>query len=264
MVPARVALALQADGWWLRSDIIWAKPNPMPSSQRDRPTVDYEHVFLLSKSERYYFDMESVKEPLTESTVNRYKPSPPMTIIGQFLGSPTDKRFRNGKKIKGSDLPNNRSMRSVWNIATQPYCEAHFATYPEELARRCILAGTSEKGCCPECGMPWERIVEKKRPKYRDGVGGSHGTKGPRGEGMVMLDKFNTETQTLGWRPTCDHDGDPVPCTVFDLFAGSGTTLKVAYQLGRRAIGMDIAYHDLAATRIWGPMFARTINAEKA
>ncbi len=139
-------MALQADGWYLRSDIIWAKPNPMPESVTDRPTKSHEYLFLLAKSERYYFDADAVSEPLTASSVERYAGGP-MTIAGQFLGSPTDKRYRDGgKKIDGATLPTTRNIRSVWTVATQPYPGAHFATFPPKLVEPCIKAGCPENG----------------------------------------------------------------------------------------------------------------------
>ena len=114
-IPWRVAFALQADGWWLRSDIIWHKPSPMPESVTDRPTSAHEHIFLLAKSERYYFDNESVKEPAVYSDA--------MENAGSM-----------------------RNIRNVWTIATQPFAEAHFATFPPSLVEPCIKAG------CPEGG----------------------------------------------------------------------------------------------------------------
>ena len=113
LMPARVALALQADGWWLRSDIIWAKPNPMPESCRDRPTSAHEHVFLLSKRSRYYYDAEAIREE------------------GEGYGRGT-----------GPGAYRGRSCRNVWTIATHPYSAAHFATFPPTLAERCIRAGS--------------------------------------------------------------------------------------------------------------------------
>jgi site-specific DNA-methyltransferase (adenine-specific) len=113
-IPWRVAFALQADGWYLRQDIIWHKPNPMPESVRDRCTKAHEYIFLLSKSERYYFDSEVMKEPVVTT------------------------------KAVGNDETRNR--RSVWSVTTKPYKGAHFATYPPELIRPCILAG------CPKGG----------------------------------------------------------------------------------------------------------------
>jgi DNA modification methylase len=111
-IPWRVALALQADGWYLRQDIIWHKPNPMPESVKDRCTKAHEYVFLLSKSGRYYFDADAISEPVAEST---------MKVVGSA---------------------EKRNARSVWSITTQPFRGAHFATMPPELARRCIVAGS--------------------------------------------------------------------------------------------------------------------------
>jgi DNA modification methylase len=134
-IPWRVAFALQADGWWLRSDIIWAKPNPMPESVTDRPTKSHEYIFLLTKSARYYYDSEAVKEPATA------------TQLGA-TGIP----FGGIKQTNGNDNPTysgneyistgTRNLRDVWTISTQSYPEAHFATFPETIPERCIRAGT--------------------------------------------------------------------------------------------------------------------------
>jgi len=147
-IPWRVAFALQADGWYLRSDIIWAKPNPMPESVTDRPTKSHEYLFLLSKSPRYYYDADAVSEPITAESAERYAGGP-LSIAGQFLGSPVDKRYHDtgGKKIDGADLPMRRNLRSVWTIATQPYPGAHFATFPRKLVEPCVKAG------CPADGV---------------------------------------------------------------------------------------------------------------
>jgi DNA modification methylase len=140
-IPWMVALALQADGWYLRSDIIWHKPNPMPESVTDRPTKSHEYVFLLTKAERYYYDAEAIAEP-TE---------------GREL-------FGNSRKLVHADrqdcerrdmTPNfSRNARSVWTITTAPYPEAHFATFPEALPERCIKAGSKEGDTVldPFCG----------------------------------------------------------------------------------------------------------------
>jgi DNA modification methylase len=137
MIPARVALALQADGWWLRSDIIWHKPNPMPESVTDRPTSAHEHVFLLAKSARYFWDADAVAEPVTLSSVSRLSQD-----IEHQEGS---WRANGGAKTNGSMRAvggSTRNCRSVWTIATQPFSEAHFAVFPAELAERCIRAGS--------------------------------------------------------------------------------------------------------------------------
>ena len=141
-IPWRVAFALQADGWYLRSDIIWAKPNPMPESVTDRPTKAHEYVFLLSKQARYYYDAAAIAEPVTEATVAREEYGYNKAFRSQFQGSPTDKRHTEGKAVSNVS-GSTRNARTVWPIATQPYPEAHFATFPEELPRRCLLAGSA-------------------------------------------------------------------------------------------------------------------------
>jgi len=139
-IPWRVAFALQADGWYLRQDIIWNKPNPMPESVRDRPTKAHEYIFLLSKQARYYYDADAVREPNSETshTGGQYRNEWKYTAIGH--GSSTS-QMRVGVPIPR----NGRNRRSVWTITTKPYKEAHFATFPEEIPRTCILAG-SKKG----------------------------------------------------------------------------------------------------------------------
>ena len=133
-IPWRVAFALQADGWYLRQDIIWAKPNPMPESVKDRCTKAHEYIFLLTKSARYYYDAEAVKEISIE----------PVRAREKFNGeSAVDTKTRGHNCNCGCDGFRNR--RSVWSITTKPYKEAHFATFPEEIPRTCILAG-SKKG----------------------------------------------------------------------------------------------------------------------
>lgn len=139
-IPWRVAFALQADGWYLRQDIIWSKPNPMPESVTDRCTKAHEYIFLLSKSARYYYDQAAVMEPAAPASVERL--SQPM--IEQQRGSDRVPGKTNGTmKAVGSAM---RNKRSVWEIATQPFSEAHFATFPPDLIEPCIRAG------CPEGG----------------------------------------------------------------------------------------------------------------
>ncbi len=135
-VPWRVAFALQADGWYLRSDIIWAKPNPMPESVTDRPTKAHEYVFLLAKQPKYYWDADAIREAATPDGIARE---------GRARLSAYDAPGQTANRRTTSDgawLEAGRNARSVWEIATQPTPEAHFATYPEALVRRCILAGS--------------------------------------------------------------------------------------------------------------------------
>jgi DNA modification methylase len=135
-MPWRLAFALQADGWFLRSDIIWAKPNPMPESVTDRPTKAHEYVFLLSKSARYFYDADAVREParygFSASTGDDWRQG-----IGNGTRDPT-RGIRTVTPGNGGE----RNLRSVWTLATEPTPEAHFATFPTALASRCILAGS--------------------------------------------------------------------------------------------------------------------------
>jgi DNA modification methylase len=138
-MPWRVAFALQADGWYLRQDIIWHKPNPMPESVTDRCTKAHEYVFLLSKSARYFYDQAAIAEPVAPSTIERLAQD-----VENQQGSDRVPGKTNGTmRAVGSDT---RNARSVWTIATQPFKEAHFATFPPDLAERCIKAGSPVGG----------------------------------------------------------------------------------------------------------------------
>jgi DNA modification methylase len=160
-IPWRVAFALQADGWWLRSDIIWSKPNPMPESVTDRPTRAHEYLFLLAKSERYYYDADAIKEPSAGVTgggfSRKYAEAQPAHGAMQ-LERPTDNGTRN--------------RRSVWIIATQPFPGAHFATFPEALVEPCILAGCPEGGTAfdPLCGSGTAGVVALRRGRNFIGI----------------------------------------------------------------------------------------------
>ena len=208
-IPWRVAFALQADGWWLRQDIIWHKPNPMPESVRDRCTKAHEYVFLLTKSERYFYDAEAVSEPVAVSSTARLsqptlpmqagsgrvpgKTNGPMKAVGprfggNKFGDSDDPKHatKSGNAYQIPDANGRRNRRSVWTVTTKPYSGAHFAVMPPDLVEPCIKAG------CPEGG------------------------------------------------------------TVLDPFAGSGTTLAVAAEMGRNAIGCELNpdYIELAERRI--------------
>lgn len=141
-IPWRVAFALQAKGWYLRQDIIWAKPNPMPESVRDRCTKSHEYLFLLSKSPKYYFDAKAIAQPVAESSKQRLS----QPTLEQQTGSSRVPGKTNGN-MKAVGNKTHRNERSVWTIATQPFKEAHFATFPPALIEPCILAG------CPEGGF---------------------------------------------------------------------------------------------------------------
>jgi DNA modification methylase len=140
-IPWRVAFALQADGWYLRQDIIWAKPNPMPESVRDRCTKAHEYLFLLSKGPRYHFDADAIAEAAQHPLMTHQSTKQAPGAASAYLGNAPSNLGRCGTNEEGT-----RNKRSVWTVATQPYSGAHFATYPPELIEPCILAG------CPAGG----------------------------------------------------------------------------------------------------------------
>jgi DNA modification methylase len=229
-IPWRLAFALQDDGWWLRQDIIWAKRSPMPESVTDRCTKAHEYIFLLTKSATYFYDAVAVRE--------------------------------SGKCPEMS--PGGRNLRSVWTLSTEPFSLAHFATFPSELPRRCIKAGTSEKGCCPACLAPYRRVTDKtklrrERPNDLTKRNGADGT-----GNHCANTTAGVAVTTRGWEPTCQCGaGDPIPCTVLDPFSGSGTTGMAATELGRNYIGCELnpEYAAMSEKRIWS---WKTRDAEKA
>ena len=247
-IPWRVALALQADGWYLRSDCIWEKPNAMPSSVTDRPSTSHEYIFLLTKRPRYYWDNEAVKEPTAEPTRTR---------SDKFGGAAHRERGQHseGGLFTGAAT---RNLRTVWTINTVPFSGAHFATWPPSLVERMVKAGSSEHGVCPVCGAPWQRVLDKGEPvnaprnpndvrPYTANGSTNHGT------GATTLHKVR-QVETVEWWPTCAHaDADAVPAIVLDPFCGSGTTLEVARRLGRIGLGFDLSetyLRDNAAVRL--------------
>ncbi len=198
-VPWMVAFALRADGWYLRRDIIWSKPNPMPESVKDRPTSAHEYVFLLSKSRDYFYDADAIREPHSEVSTARYryglrsKYAKHASEINPTHGG--DSAIHNCDRMADFINPAGRNKRSVWEIPTQPHAGAHFAVWPEALVLPMVLAGC------------------------------------------------------------------PAGATVLDPFTGSGTTLKVAVERGRDAIGIELnpEYVEMAKQRLAGvtaPLFS--------
>jgi DNA modification methylase len=138
-IPWRVAFALQADGWYLRQDIIWSKPNPMPESVRDRCTKAHEYLFLLSKSDRYFFDADAIKEPAAESSLSRLA----QNVEAQAGSTRVPGKTNGTMRAVGGET---RNRRSVWTVTTKPFKGAHFATFPPDLIEPCILAGSPVGG----------------------------------------------------------------------------------------------------------------------
>jgi DNA modification methylase len=242
-VPWRVAFALRADGWWLRSDIIWHKPNPMPESVTDRPTRSHEYLFLLTKAARYYYDAEAVKERSTGQTgaASNFKRTTKDHIIpGQSVTQHREER-------EPTEDNGSRNLRSVWTVTTQPYKGAHYATFPTKIVEPCILAGTSAKGACATCGTPWERVVEREKAPHVDessldrfgtGEAGVH-----RKVGQAYQNWLDAHPpRTTGWQPTCTCGTESTrPCVVLDPFCGTATVARVAIAHGRRAVCFDIS-----------------------
>lgn len=257
-IPWRVAFALQAEGWYLRSDIIWEKLNPMPESVRDRPTKSHEYIFLFSKSSRYYYDNEAIKEPVAESTIGRGK----VTFGGAkgraYNPEMGDPNYRNGSEQWGREFDyttscaNGRNKRTVWAVPTKPYKRAHFATFPPKLIEPCILAGTSEKGVCSECGSPFKRVIEKTGYTEHGGYRKRADAPGAKvSPSSVFRTGLIATTKTVDWKPSCSCNTPSIPATVLDPFAGSGTVGEVCKNLGRNAILIELnpAYAPLIEER---------------
>ena len=240
MMPARLSLALQADGWWVRSEIVWFKQNPMPESVTDRPACAHEKIWLLGKNKHYFYDADAVRME-AKGAWRGFRSMGYANQDGpQDNSRSTDKQRGHGRRhagfndrwdamTKAEQQANGANLRNVWEFPTHGFPGSHFATFPPELPKRCIKLGTSEHGCCAACGAPWERLVER-------------------------------ESTNEGWQPTCSHDAEIAPATVLDPFGGSGTTGLVADRLGRAAILIELnpEYAEMARRRIHEdtPLFA--------
>lgn len=226
-IPWRCALALQDDGWILRADIVWAKKSCMPESVRDRPTRSHEFMFLLAKEADYFYDHVAIQEPaVTEWAFTQAARIQRVTASGGALSGGTGAT---------PSIGNTRNKRDVWTLGPEPFSSddgEHYAVMPTALVEPCILAGTSQRGACGECGEPFRRVT------LGDDAAG-----------------------TVDWETGCGHGGDPVPCLVLDPFTGSGTTGVVALRYGRRFWGSELNpdYARLARGRIEDdmPLFNR-------
>lgn len=241
LMASRLALALQADGWWLRSEIVWAKQTPMPESVGDRPTCAHEKILLLSKAPAYFYDAEAVKEPTTGGAHRRG---------AGVHAKATGRRDVSGKQNASYaaavvDLVDARAMRNVWTLGPDPFGQAHFATFPRSLPERAIMAGTSERGCCPVCAAPLARVTERTAMVNPPSAGRADAmaAAGDAATSRTALHGTMTKpptSKTIGWRQTCAcGPRNPVPCIVLDPFMGSGTTAQVAQKLGRSWIGVE-------------------------
>lgn len=278
--PWRVALALQADGWYLRRDIIWSKPNPMPESVTDRPTTSHEYIFLLTKRPTYYYDAEAIKEEgAVPAGTKGAKGSAQRAAEPGVNSRPPEYKIYDGT----------RNKRSVWTVATRPFAGAHFATFPPDLISPCIEAGTSAHGACPTCGAAWDRLVKRRTVNASTAALAGTEIAGKGHPSSQVRDDHDVRdgpvviSSTIGWYPSCkcygveplaEHPRKPkgtdeaamaaweaavelvderraaqwkavqqkhvVKCVVLDPFGGAGTTALVADRLHRDAIIIEL------------------------
>lgn len=285
-IPWRVAFALQADGWYLRQDIIWHKTNPMPESVTDRCTKAHEYVFLLAKSNQYYFDSEAIKETATgfdgrkdtflkgsQKYANGFVPGQPAQSCAVRGHERWNVRKNDGTDYGGNgtgfqdhsgysnlDNPYVRNKRSVWTVTTKPYSGAHFATFPEALIIPMIKAGCPEQ-ICKKCGKVKEKIYEK----FCEGIRDAEPTKGGLTTSSLIdgagqkIGGFNNREHPVGVTykhigfTDCGCKAEYEPGIVLDPFSGAGTTAMVAKKLWRRYIGIELnpEYVKLAENRIY-------------
>jgi DNA modification methylase len=238
--------SLYEPGWYLRSDVIWAKPNPMPESVADRPTRAHEYLFLLTKSPSYFYDADEVSPTSGGSGTiyNTDRMGDHINYVGrnrrdvwiaeedemmQFLAWKAAQRDERG---------------DVWLVSTKPYVEAHFATFPPDLIEPCVLAGSPERACAA-CGAPWVRLVDRQRTFDGEPVEGAGAWAGPD-DPRRMSDgaghyRWATVSTTLGFEPSCACEADITPGVVLDPFAGAATTGLAAIRAKREFVGIELS-----------------------
>ena len=248
--PWRMALSLQLMGWWLMRDVVWQKTNTGPSSVKDQPTTCHEFIFLMTKRERYYYDWAAIATKMKDSSIARLlQPNFEKQTGGDDdygksgvnANRSSRKTLENLRKkllAAGDDLSGflRVNKRDVWTFPSQALKEKHFATFPEELPRICIAAGTSLMGCCGECGKPWNRL--EMSTGHKNGREDAH----VPGNSSTKSDSTRwapTSVATNEWEPGCECDVDTVPCRVLDPFLGSGTTMRVALAMNLECDGIE-------------------------
>jgi DNA modification methylase len=257
LIPARVALALQAEGWIVRAEVPWMKANAMPSPVQDRPNVAHETIYLLAKSPRYFFDLDAVRREYADerggnpggkgvSERNVGGRSDGFTSIGSgwrqtasgrslrttdFYQESLDMLRRDLARLdaEGGMLVSPEGDPLALDIPTMASSLEHFAMWPPRLVAEMVKASTSERGACAACGAPWARVVERtktvRRPSDRE----------------PELRAACVEERTVGWKASCAcPPGEPVPCRVLDPFGGAGTTAAVAEALGRDGYHVEL------------------------
>jgi DNA modification methylase len=271
-MPWRVAFALQADGWYLRSASPWVKRSAMPESVTDRPTSALEYMFLLTKQPTYYFDMEAVRRKQNCPNANGMRfgggkyPGNGVAAVC-YSGNVYDASALGGRAWRNSDfwfdsvgmLMQGEEIVG-FDVLPEPLKAKHYAAFPRDLVRPCVLA-SCPPATCPHCGAGWRRAVERGVLVAGEGRKTStHGAKGNRNGDNHWNDAnfkpgHSYDRQTLGWQPgcSCPHtQADTVPGVVLDPFMGSGTTGMVALELGMHFVGIELseAYIEIARERI--------------
>jgi DNA modification methylase len=262
-IPWRMAFALQADGWWLRSDIIWHKPNTMPESVTDRPTKAHEYVFLLTKSADYWYDADAIREPhkpydfKTSRNSGNIKGPAPRPIAGHDTSDLIRKTAGRAEKA-ALYHPAGANKRTVWTVNSEPSPFPHFAMFPQKLIEPMILAGCPAQ-ICSACGAGYERVVHRSGGTIgHSWVSHDYDLERGKHDSLPGLDNRRDKTgepysrRDLGFRPTCSCAAPVSAGIVLDMFMGSGTTALVAQRLGRHFIGSDLNpdYVKLARERI--------------
>jgi len=251
MVPERVVMALIEDGWILRNKIVWTKPNPMPESVKDRFSTTWEYVYMFSKRQRYYFDLDAVREPYKNSTAKR---------VQQNDGNPNwNGDAQRGHPDGDEDTldpdqfmhPVGKNPGDTWEIPTAQLSEAHFAVFPEEPCEKPVKAGCPPK-VCARCGRPYERTVSSpengdnsEKREYSAEIPGNRSAP-PQQDRQV-------ERTMDGWDQQCDCATDETAKgVVLDPFAGAGTTCLVARRFNRHYVGIELneEYAEMARQRI--------------
>jgi DNA modification methylase len=239
-IPWLLAFALRADGWYLRCDIVWEKPNCLPESVKDRPTKSHEYILLLSKSEHYYYDADAIKEPHGYNRWSSRRNQDAAVLDACYDGQAGKSSMLRTGQI--NPFPEGgRNKRSVWTVNTQPYPESHFAVFPEKLIAPCILAGCPARACA-KCGAPYHTVFDRTvepPPDRQNNNPFAHDPLTTHGEGASTLRNV-VKTAAAGEIPTCNCNAGTVPGTVLDPFGGSGTTGKVAEDLGRNSIIIEL------------------------
>ncbi len=244
LIPSRFAIGMQERGWLLRNDVVWHKPNAMPSSAEDRFTCAYEHVFYFVKQERAFFNMEDSLEAYS-TPLNRFG--------GEDMESESEWDEGTGQSTLRSRpaRPNDsgRHPRDVFTIPTTGSHIPHYAMMPQELARKLVVAGTPPK-VCGECGKPWEREVDATSDWERRKAAGEPIRHGLARAAASGAGGFVMPTRTPGpWHPACTCDAGTVPGLVLDPFCGAGTTGIVARRLGFRFLGFELDAEMVAVAR---------------